>query len=111
MVGLDLLRQHSDVAVFDAELIVAGAVLGVVRPHLLVAERFKLLESFIERHGRHSTRVSSLWECGVPRPPALGPPAAAVELTQHRPQGLVACAVLTNYFLRSVDMTACRSTI
>jgi hypothetical protein len=29
MVGLDLLRQHTDVAVFDAELIGAGAVLGV----------------------------------------------------------------------------------
>src|SRR5262245_31849200 len=58
MVGLDLLRQHADVAVFDAELFVAGAVLGVVRPHLLVAERFELLERFIERHSRNSPGYS-----------------------------------------------------
>lgn len=40
IVVLDLPRKHADVATFDAELIVPGAVLGIVRPHLLVAERF-----------------------------------------------------------------------
>jgi hypothetical protein len=65
MVGLDFLREHPDVAVFDAELIVTGAVLGIVRPHLIVAERFELLESFIERHGRDSPRVNPLWVCGA----------------------------------------------
>jgi hypothetical protein len=54
MVRADLLRQHSDVAETDAELIVPGATFGVLRPHLRIAERFELLESFIERHSRHS---------------------------------------------------------
>lgn len=58
MVGLDLLRQHPDVSEFDAELIVAGTVFGVVRPHLLVAERFELVESFFKCHGGDFTRVS-----------------------------------------------------
>jgi len=60
-VGIELLRQHPDVAVFDAELIVAAAPLGVLLPHRLVAERLELLERFIERHDRDSTRVST---CG-----------------------------------------------
>ena len=64
VVGLDLLRQRADVAVLDAELIVAGAVLGVVRTHRLVAERFELLESFVERHGRAcSDGKRPLWSC------------------------------------------------
>ena len=58
MVRPDLFRQHPDVAETHAELIVAGAALGVLRPHLRVAERFELLESFFEGHGRDSTRVS-----------------------------------------------------
>jgi hypothetical protein len=57
MVRPDLFRQHPDVAETDVELIVAGAALGVLRPHLRVAERFELLESFFEGHGRDSTRV------------------------------------------------------
>src|SRR5262249_21413009 len=64
MVGLDLLRQRPEVAVLDAELVVAGAPLGVVLPRRLVAERFELLESFIERHGRDSPKRVS----GRPRP-------------------------------------------
>ena len=48
MVRPDLFRQYPDVAETDAELIVAGAALGVLRPHLRVAERFELLESFFE---------------------------------------------------------------
>ncbi len=59
MVGFDLLRQLPDIAASDAELIVAGTVLGVLRTHLLVAERFELRESFFERHGR---------DCSVGRP-------------------------------------------
>ena len=51
MVHLDLFRQPPDVAEADAELIGAGAAFGVLRPHPLVAERFELLESFMERHG------------------------------------------------------------
>src|SRR5262249_10623919 len=57
--GLDLLRQHPDVAVFHAELIVAGAPLGVLLPHRLVAERFELLERFIEGHGRDTSQGES----------------------------------------------------
>lgn len=56
MVRADLLRQHPDVAETDAELIVAGAALGVLRPHLCVAQRFELFESFLERHGRDSIK-------------------------------------------------------
>ncbi len=41
-----------DVAQSDAELIVAGTVLGVLRAHLLVAERFELRERLFEGHGR-----------------------------------------------------------
>ena len=47
MVRPDLFRQHPDVAETDAELIVAGAALGVLRPHLRVAERFEPLERLI----------------------------------------------------------------
>jgi hypothetical protein len=61
MVRPDLFRQLPDVAETDAELIVAGAALGVLRPHLRGAERFELLESFFEGHGRDSTRVSRIW--------------------------------------------------
>lgn len=52
VVGLDLLRQFPDCVESDAELIVAGTVLGVLRSHLLVSERFELLESLFEIHGR-----------------------------------------------------------
>ena len=60
MVRLDFFRQHPDVAESDAELIVSGAAFGVLRPHLRIAERFELLESFIERHSRHSTVLTRL---------------------------------------------------
>ena len=48
MAGLDLRRQLTDVAMFDAELIVAGAVFFVVLAHRVVAERFQLREGFFE---------------------------------------------------------------
>ena len=48
VVGLDLRGQLPDVAELNAELIVAGAVLLVLRTHLLVAERFELLQRFFE---------------------------------------------------------------
>src|SRR5262249_15489624 len=51
VVGLDLLRQHPDVAVFDAERLI-GAALDVVRPHPLAAERLKLSEGFLQSRGR-----------------------------------------------------------
>ena len=38
MISLDLLRQHPDVAMRDAELIVAGTILDVMRTPLVVAE-------------------------------------------------------------------------
>ena len=56
MIRLDLFRQHPDLAETDAVLIVAGAALGVQRTHLGVAERLELFESFLERHGRDSTK-------------------------------------------------------
>jgi hypothetical protein len=62
MVRPDLFRERPDIAETDAELIVAGAALGVLRPHLHVAERFELLESFVEGHGRDSTWVSPVLE-------------------------------------------------
>jgi hypothetical protein len=52
VVGLDLFRQHPDVAMRDTELIVSGPVFGVMRPPLLVAERFELLHRFVESHSR-----------------------------------------------------------
>ena len=58
MVRPDLFRKRSDVAKTNAELIVAGAVFGVLGAHLRIAERFELLESFIERHGRDSTALN-----------------------------------------------------
>ena len=51
MVRAELLCYHPDFAEADAELIVPGALLGVLRPHLRVAERFELPESFFESHG------------------------------------------------------------
>ena len=60
MVRADLFRQRPDVAETDAELIVAGAALGILRPHLRAAEGFELLKRFVERHGRDSTRINPL---------------------------------------------------
>jgi hypothetical protein len=50
VVDLDLLRQHPDVTVLHAELIVAGTAPGVVCPPFFIAERLELLQGFIERH-------------------------------------------------------------
>ena len=44
MMGPDLFRHCPDVAESDAERIVACTALGIVRPHLRVAERFGLLQ-------------------------------------------------------------------
>lgn len=49
--GLALRGKLPDVAKLDAELIVPGAILFVVRTNLLVSESFELRESFFERHG------------------------------------------------------------
>ena len=59
MVGLNLRGQFSDVAEPDAELIVACAVLAVLRTDLLIAERFELRESFFESRS-HIGVVSEL---------------------------------------------------
>lgn len=52
MVRLDLLGQLPNIAAPDTELILASAVLGVLRTHLLVAEHLELLERLLEAHGR-----------------------------------------------------------
>src|SRR5215831_14736879 len=57
VVGLDLLRQLSDVAHWNAELMFARTVFGVMRTHLLVFERFELLHYFSESH-MPETRLS-----------------------------------------------------
>ena len=54
---LDLRGQFSDVAESDSELIVAGAILAVVRADILIAECFELRESLFESHS-HSGVVS-----------------------------------------------------
>jgi hypothetical protein len=59
VVGFYLRGQFSDGAEPDAELIVAGAVLAVLRTDLLIAERFELRESFFESRS-HICVVSEL---------------------------------------------------
>jgi hypothetical protein len=59
VVGLNLRGQFSDDAEPDTEVIVAGAVLAVLRADLLIAERFELRESFFESRS-HICVVSEL---------------------------------------------------
>ena len=51
VIGLDFLGQHPNVAVLHAELIVAGAILDVVRTPLLVAQRLESRERFLKLLG------------------------------------------------------------
>jgi hypothetical protein len=54
VVDLDLGGEIPDVTKPDAELIVPGAILRVVRTDLLVSERFHLRDRLLESHGHVS---------------------------------------------------------
>lgn len=56
VVGLYLRGKLPEVAQLNAELIVTGAVLFVMRTNLFVAESLELSESFFESHGHVSIR-------------------------------------------------------
>ena len=63
---LQLLGQRTDVPHLDAELLVAGTVLGVVGSALLIAEGFELLEDLLDCHVADCNAVGRVLRAATP---------------------------------------------